>query len=374
MIAKLAIRNLLHDRSRFIVTLIGILFAVVLVSVQLGFYLGATRMITGMVEHADADIWISAYGAVSFEQAPIMTGRERYSALAAPGVEDVAPLVVSFAEWRKADSSTTNVVVIGAGSEAGSLKPWNVVEGNASALSPNGVVVDRTYAASLDVKGTGALGEINGKRVRVEAMTDGIRSFTTSPYVFTSPNRARELLSVASDQATFYLVKVKPGSDPVTVKRELVSRLPGVSIYTKAEFLKRNLDYWLFATGAGIALLGGAVLGLVIGTVIVAQTLYSSTKDHLTEFATLRALGSSSFYIHKVILAQAAISAIVGYGLGISISRVVAATSGKTALPMVLTPELAGLLFVVTLGMCILSALSSIVKVTKLDPAMVFAR
>ncbi len=94
----------------------------------------------------------------------------------------------------------------------------------------------------------------------------------------------------------------------------------------------------------------------------------------MTEFATLRALGSSSLYIHKVILAQACISAVVGFTLGISISRIVAATSGQTALPLVLTPALAAVLFAVTLGMCVLSSLSSIVKVTRIDPAMVFAR
>ena len=87
---------------------------------------------------------------------------------------------------------------------------------------------------------------------------------------------------------------------------------------TTAEFRTRSLNHWLFATGAGIALIGGAVLGLIVGTVIVAQTLYSSTKDHLDEFATLRALGSSSGYIHKVILMQAALSALLGYMLGMS--------------------------------------------------------
>ena len=65
-----------------------------------------------------------------------------------------------------------------------------------------------------------------------------------------------------------------------------------------------------------MALIGGAILGLIVGTVIVAQTLYSSTKDHLNEFATLRALGSSSGYIHRVILTQAALSAVLGYALG----------------------------------------------------------
>ena len=210
--------------------------------------------------------------------------------------------------------------------------------------------------------------------MRVEGLTDGIRSFTTSPYVFTSMNNAREILSARADQATFYIVNLLPGADPAQVKRELAAKLPDVSVYTKGEFLKLNLDYWLFGTGAGVALLGGALLGLVIGTVIVAQTLYSSTKDHLTEFATLRALGSSSSYIHKVILVQAIVSAIIGFAIGLAVSLVVAQFSEVTPMPIVLTPLLALLLLGATVAMCAISALSSIYKVTKIDPAMVFAR
>ncbi len=374
MIVQLAIRNLFHDRARFLVTLVGILFAVVLLAVQLGLYLGARNMIVGMIEHSSGDIWIAAYGASSFEQAPLLTGRERFSALSVPGVESATPLVVTFADWRKPDSSTTNVVVIGAERGSGSLEPWSVVEGGVSAALPDGVVVDRTYAETLGVSGLGSIGEIEGKRVRVDAMTDGIRSFTTSPFVFMSLNKARELLSVPSDQATFYLVKLLPGVEPAHVKQEIAAKLPGASVFTKAEFLNRNLDYWLFNTGAGVALLGGALLGLVIGTVVVAQTLYSSTKDHLTEFATLRALGSSSFYIHKVILIQASVSAVAGYAFGMAVSLMVVRFSHQTAMPIMLTPQLAAALFAVTLAMCAISALSSIFKVTKIDPAMVFAR
>jgi putative ABC transport system permease protein len=373
MIVKLAIRNLFHDRARFFVTLVGILFAVVLVSVQLGFYLGARQMIVGTVEHAKADIWIAGYGVSSFEQAPLLHGRERFAALSVPGVESATPLIVSFSEWRKPDSSTTNVVIIGSDQGEGSLEPWNVVEG-AETKSPDGVALDRTYAGVLGVSGLGAIGEIEGKRVRVDAMTDGIRSFTTSPYIFTSLNNARTLLSMPTDQATFYLVKAAPGVDVEAVKRGLIAKLPNASIFTKAEFLQRNLDYWLFGTGAGVALLGGAMLGLVIGTVVVAQTLYSSTKDHLIEFATLRALGSSSGYIYKVILAQAGASAIIGYALGVAVSLVVVRFSGQTAMPLLFTPPLAAFLFAVTVFMCAISAISSIFKVTRIDPAMVFAR
>ena len=92
------------------------------------------------------------------------------------------------------------------------------------------------------------------------------------------------------------------------------------------------------------------------------------------EFATLRALGSSSGYIHKVILAQAGISAVVGYALGISISLTILVLSHNTALPMVMTPGLAFWLFTLTVGMCAISALSAIVKVTKIDPATVFSK
>jgi putative ABC transport system permease protein len=374
MIVKLAIRNLLHDRARFLVTLIGVLFAVVLVAVQLGLYLGARKMISGMVAHTTGDIWIAAYGANSFEQAPILTGRERFVALSVPGVASVSPLVVSFSGWRKPDSGTVNVIVIGSEKGEGSLKPWNIVECAAAATLQDGVIVDRSYAKLLGVSGVGAIAEIAGQRVRVEGLTNGIRSFTTSPFIFTSMKKAQDLLSVAPDQATFYVVNLLPGADAAQVKQELAAKLPDVSAYTKAEFLKLNLDYWLFGTGAGVALLGGALLGLVIGTVIVAQTLYSSTKDHLTEFATLRALGSSSSFIHKVILVQAIVSAVIGFALGIAVSLVVAQFSEVTPMPIVLTPLLAVLLLGATVAMCATSAIASIFKVTKIDPAMVFAR
>ena len=150
--------------------------------------------------------------------------------------------------------------------------------------------------------------------------------------------------------------------------------MSGTEVLTRDEFRGRSLDHWLYATGAGVALIGGALLGLLVGTVIVAQTLYSSTKDHLNEFATLRALGSSSGYIHKVILWQAGLSGALGYCLGMVIALWVVSLSVHTALPMIMTPWLAVALFALTIGMCAISAVSAIMKVTRIDPAMVFAR
>ncbi len=376
MVLTLALRNLFHDRIRLIVTLVGILFSIVLVAVQLGLYLGAKRMIVDMIDNAKGDIWITAFGAKSFEEGGvILTPRERHAALATPGVKAVVPLVVSFAEWRKPGGGSTNSVLVGTDPEDGGLKPWGVVEGEAASMAaPDAVLVDRSYLTDLGITGMGATAQIEQGRVRVRALTDGIRSFTQAPYVFTTANRARALLGIPRENSTFFLVQLQPRANIEAVRADLKSRLSGTEVLTKTEFRNRSLDQWLFSTGAGVALIGGAILGLIVGIVIVAQTLYSSTKDHLNEFATLRALGSSSGYIIKVILAQAAFSAILGYILGMSIAMVVVAFSVQTALPILMTPALAVFLFAITFGMCAISAVSAIVKVTKIDPAMVFSR
>ena len=376
MILTLAIRNLFHDRMRLVVTLVGILFSIVLVAVQLGLFLGARKMIIAMIEHSQGELWVTAFGAKSFEEGGILlTPRERHAALATPGVRRAVPLVVSFAEWRKPEGGSTNSVVVGGNPEDGGLAPWNVVEGSVEALTaPDAIAVDRSYLRDLGVHGIGDTAQIESGRVKIKVLTDGIRSFTMAPYVFTTLDRARALLGAPGENATFFLVETEPGVDMQAVRRELSTSLPNTEVLTKVEFRDRCLDQWLFSTGAGVALIGGAILGLLVGTVIVAQTLYSSTKDHLIEFATLRALGSSSGYIHKVILAQAGLSAVIGYVLGMVIALVIVALSVHTALPIVMTPALAASLFMLTLFMCAISAVSAIMKVTRIDPAMVFIR
>src|SRR5688572_5558105 len=375
MILTLAFRNLFHDRIRLAVTLVGILFSIVLVAVQLGLYLGASKMITDNIDHAKADLWITVYGAKSFEDGGmLLTSRERHQALATPGVKAVIPLIVRFAEWRKPAGGSTRVVIVGSDAEDGGLEPFNLVQGTWEDIkSPEAVAIDKSYFNELGIKGIGDTAQVQNSRVRIRALTDGVRSFTRAPYTYVPLNRARSIFG-DSDGVTFYLVQLQPGANVEKVRHDLQGRLEGAEVLTQGEFRDRSLKQWLFRTGAGVALIGGALLGSLVGTVIVAQTLYSSTKDHLGEFATLRALGSSSGYIHQVILAQAGISAVVGYALGISIALTILVLSRNTALPMVMTPGLAFWLFTLTVGMCAISALSAIVKVTKIDPATVFNR
>jgi putative ABC transport system permease protein len=375
MILTLAMRNLFHDRIRLGVTLIGILFAVVLVAVQLGLYAGTSKMIVAMVEKSKADLWIVPYGADSFEGSGVLTGGERHAALSTPGIARAVPIVASFSKWARPEGGEQLCVIVGTDTADKGLAPWNLVAGSYESLNlPDAVAIDRTYYKDLGVSGLNSTAEVKGSRVRITALTHGIRSFTTTPYIFTTLNRARSILGLPSDAATFYLLQLQQGADRNAVQAALQKKLPDVEVVTKQEMMRRSIKHWLFGTGAGAALIGGALLGTLVGTVIVAQTLYSSTKDHLNEFATLRALGSSSGYIHKVILAQAVMSAVLGYVLGMSIAMSVVAVSIDTSFPIIMTPQLALGLFALTLIMCVASATGAIMKVMKLDPAMVFNR
>jgi putative ABC transport system permease protein len=375
MAGKLAYRNLFHDRLSLAVTLIGIVFSVVLVAVQCGLYIGSERMIAAMLDQSEGDLWVVPFGTKSFDDPSLLIGHEKYAVLSTPGVADAEELVVGFAAWRKPKGGTTAVLLVGSDHKNGSLKPWNIVEGSVAELAaPSSVAADDTYFADLGVDAYGDSAEVNNSRVKIGAVTHGIRSFTTLPYVFTSLQDARILLGAGGNQASYTLVNLDPDADPDAVRADLEARLKDREVLTQAEFRKRSVDYWLFQTGAGAALIAGAALGMIVGVVIVAQTLYSSTKDHLNEFATLRALGASAGYIHKVILIQALMSAVLGYGVGMILSMLVIWASKDTTLLIVMTPGLALLLFALTIGMCVIAAISAIFKVTRIDPAGVFSR
>jgi putative ABC transport system permease protein len=376
LIFTLAFRNLVHDRLRLIATVVGIVFSIVLVTVQLGVFLSFERMVTTMIDHADADFWIVPSETRSFEESSLLSGRQRLQALSVDGVTSVTPLVVGYASWRKPNGgASTPVLVVGAPTNAAGLQPWNVVEGSVDDLStPDAVAIDRSYFEQLGIAQIRQRAEINNQKARVAVVTNGIRSFTTTPHVFASLDRARTYLGVPPNRANYYVVCIAPNANAAVVRSLLAGTLSDAEVLTPDEFRHRTRLFWLFDTGAGAALLGSAILGIIVGTIIVAQTLYSSTKDHLKEFATLRAIGSARRYILKVILAQALISAAVGFSIAVSIDLSLVKMTRDAALPIVMSPELSVGLFVLTIAMCAIAAVAAIRVVTRIDPVLVFAQ
>jgi putative ABC transport system permease protein len=376
LVFKLAARNLLYDKLRFAATVVGIVFSIVLVTVQLGLFVSFARTVTIMIDHAPADLWIVPQGTKNFEDPSLLDEADRYRAMSIEGVSQVAPILISFSHWRIQDGGASPVLVIGSNLRAGGgLLPWNLVEGSLESLAiPNSVAVDYAYLDRLGVKGIGGGAEMRNRRAEVRAVSKGIRSFTTTPFIFTTLDRARAYTGTPSTNVTYLLVHLDPRADLEGVRSQLQSVLSKAEVLTAAEFSDRSRSFWLFGTGAGAALFAGALLAMVVGSVVVAQTLYSSTKEHLYEFATLRAIGSSGVYLHTVIITQALLSAVVGFGIAFVIGVFIVRLTADSALPVLMTPALTVILFILTVVMCVISALSSILKIMRMDPAMVFSR
>jgi putative ABC transport system permease protein len=375
LVTTLASRNLLQDRLRFIASLVGIVLSVVLVMVQMGLYNGFGRMLTIMVDHASTDLWIMSSGTQFFEDLSLVDTslRDRLSTI--EGVDRVIPVVAGFSAWSLPDGAMIPVFVVASDFSEDGLLPWNVVEGTVQSLtSPGTVAIDRAYFNRLGVSGVGAVTLMRGLPVKVGAATDGIRSFTTTPYVFSDVGTARSYIGLPESFTSDFLVRLKQGADIEQVRQKILSGASGIRALTPGEFRERSRSFWLFGTGAGAALVGGAVLAFIVGTVIVAQTLYSSTKEHLYEFATLRAIGASNSYIYKVISCQALINAVVGFLLAALIGAAIVRFTSNSPLQVVITGTLMIELFVLTVVMSIISAFAAIFRVIRVDPAIALTR
>ncbi len=369
----LALRNLIHDRVRLIVTLVGVVFAVVLMNVEIGVFLGFARTTSSLIDHAGADLWIMAKGTRNVDQAVAISERKYYHALAIPGVAQAARLNVEFADFRRPDGGTESVLVVGFDPDNSLGQPWNVVEGDIRSLRyPDTVIIDQFYREKLGITHLGQIVEISGHRAQVVGFTRDIRSFTQSPYVFASTKTALDYSRIRADQTKYVLVKVKQDADSSTVAARLLATLPDVSVITADTFSHQTQAYWMFTTGAGLALLVAAFMGLMVGAVVISQTLYATTVDHIVEYGTLRAIGAPNHYLHAVIIRQAMLSAVWGYAVGLVISFAAVAAAQNAGPAIILPLPVAAVMFIVTLAMCVGAALISIRKVTRIDPVTVF--
>jgi putative ABC transport system permease protein len=369
----LASRNLFHDRVRLTVTLTGIVFAVVLVAVQTGLFIGFSTTTSNLIDHSGADLWVMSKGVRYIEVGVPFAERKLYQVLGAPGVQRAEKYIVRFSQWKRPDGGEESCEIVGFNPDTGLGGPWNLVEGSLAGIKPeNHIIIDRFYTAKLSVTHLGQTVEMRGRRARVVGFTSGIRTFTTAPLIFTSYKNALDYAGLPADQTMFILVKAKPGVPLDQLRRDIEARVEGVDVYTTPEFSARTARYWMFGTGAGVTVLIAAGLGLIVGIVVVAQTIYAATIDHIREYGTLKAMGATNGYIYRIILKQALISALIGYAAGMSIALLVIRLSEGGGPAIVLPNEVKAGLFLLTLFMCASAAIVSIRKVTQIDPAMVF--
>ena len=244
-----------------------------------------------------------------------------------------------------------------------------MVEGSEDALDqPHGVIVDNCDDDRLDDPKIGELREIGGRRARIAAKCHGILSFLVAPYIFTTLDRADEFTGSDPETCSYFLVRTSPGTNASSICRIINERLPELTAFTSKQYAQVSESFWTTRTGIGMSFGASTVLGLLVGLVMVGQTLYAMVLDRISEFATLKAIGATEREIIALLAAQSAFVALLGIGIGIVLSAAIGFLFSTPRSTIQIPPGLyvasAGLVFVI----CLVASGLPYLRVRRVDP------
>jgi len=303
----LARKNLLHDKLRFFITVSGVAVAVTLVFVQVGLFMGLLDNATITIEHLDADLWVTSKNTANIDFAQTFPETAVQRVRSVPGVARADNLIVWFM-----------TVALPTGAKEGTLTyaledfgrwglPWKVTEGNLQDLRRGRYFfLDESAKKRYGAFQTGEYREVVGTRLKIIGKSRDALSFSTTPISFMDFRLAQELNpDELRGNTTYILIKAAPGADVEAVRREVQRRVPYNDVFTRKEWADRSRRYWVESTGLGLNLAMTVFLGCLVGIVVVAQTLYTSTMEHLKEFGTVKAIGGGNADIYSILAKQA---------------------------------------------------------------------
>lgn len=369
---NIAVKTLIADRGKVLTALVGVIFSIVLVNVQGGLFVGLIRKASLLVDQGDADIWVGhkKMNNVDFPHDIPRSWEHRIRAVA--GVKRAEPYLCGHSIMTLPDGGFEQVLVVGCdpASLLGSVN--RQASRDVDRMSEaDGILIDKYDAHKIGNPGIGDIREIGRSRARVVGFTEGILGFLVTPYVFTTIDRAGEYLHKPTENVSYFLVQIDEGVDPREVCDRIRQRVPDAEAYTRDQYAWETIEYWLSRTGLGISFGASTLLGLAVGLVIVAQTLYASVLDRISEIGALKAIGARESQIMGLILRQAIILALAGATVGMLLVAGVQAMFTSPRAPIAIPWQIAagscGLIAVI----CLFASLLPYLRVQRIDPAMV---
>jgi len=397
----LAWKNLTHDRVRFALFSSGIAFAVVLMAVQLGIMHAMLDSNTVVFSHLNADLVLINPARPSLLFRQTFSRARLDQALGVPGVASAQAIYVDhdLGHLRNTNADpklrgkSRRLRVIGLDPGGRAIDLPNLDPGSWEKLrTPNTALYDRKSrpAEQPHTPGETAFGpftpgiktELSGREITLVGGFDLGFDFGTDGTIVLNENTFARILREPYttgdplDDVDLGVVRLKPGADVREVQKQLrqaIGRDGDVAVLTKEQAVSRERNFWWTSTPIGFAFGAGVVLGFVVGIVICYQILSSDVADHVSEYATLKAIGYPNRYLSIVVLQESFILALAGFIPGAAVSYgAYAYLTAISSMPLALTPSRAGLVLALTVVMCMASGLLAIRKVKKVDPAEVF--
>jgi putative ABC transport system permease protein len=379
--------QLRHQKMRLIIALAGVVFAVVIVFMQLGIQAALFNSAVRLYEGMEGDCFLISPRSNALIAMEGFSERRLLQVMAFPEVEFVSPIYLGFVQWRNPQLKTYWRKIFAIGFDLRHLVfTFPGVRENLNKLKlPDTIIFDQNSRGEFgeitsefyDRKSV--VTEVNysgsNRKLKVVGLFEMGTSFGADGNILTSHlNFLRIFRDRPRGVINLGLIKLKPEVDVQKFVSQSGKKLPrDVKVLSKQELIKFEQSYWNSSTPIGFIFSLGVTLGIIVGIVVVYQILYANVAEHLPQYATLKAMGYENQYLLSMVLQQAVFIAILGYIPGFLISIILyKITQEATLLPVGMTLNRALSVLILTIIMCFISGATAIRKLREADPADIF--
>jgi putative ABC transport system permease protein len=377
----LAWAQLSHQKVRTGIAMGGIAFANVLIFMQLGFVNLFAGGATLLPKHIQGDLFVTNSDAKLIDPFSTFDRTRLYQAAAFDGIVFAEPLYLKYGTWAyDKDTISYDTRIFAYNPQVQIFDLPEINQQQSKLREPFTLLFDRLsrselgpIPAEMEQKST-TTAMINNRRMVVNGLFSlGCSFFLSQGNVIVSDRTFADMFgSSVLEQVSLGVIRVKPGTDLVALKLGIEKAVPGVKVLNHQELQARELAFQ--ATNPSSTIFNfGAIMGFIVGVAIVYQVLYSDVSDHLSEYATLKAIGYSNRSLLIVIFQEALFLAVLGYMPGfIATLGMYQLLTTLTKLELIMTVNLALTVFILTLAMCLISGAIASNKLRAADPADVF--
>ncbi|HVC95514.1 MAG TPA: ABC transporter permease [Pirellulales bacterium] len=373
----IAWRMLTGSKGKYVAIVLGIAFASLLIAQQSSIFCGLMLLTTSQIKDLQgADIWVMDPSVQSIDDIKPLSENDLYRVRGVPGVQWAVRLYKRLTRARLETGNFQQVILLGL--DDGTLvgAPPQIVAGSLADLRrPGAIIMDENGYQQLwpnEPYRMGTTFEMNDRRAVLVGICKARRSFQTYPIVYTRYSEAVLFSPRERKVLSFVLAQGKPGTDPVEVCRRIHLQT-GLQAQTREEFAWTTMMYYMRKTGIPMNFGITVLLGFIVGAAIAGQTFYLFTIENLKQFGALKAMGAGNLRLVAMILFQAAVVVVIGYGLGIGAAAGFGHVFRESARLAFFMPwqVMAGTGVAVVL-IAASASLLSMHRVLRLEPAVVF--
>jgi putative ABC transport system permease protein len=375
---RIALKMLFGDRGKYLMLISGITFSTLLMAQGMSLFCGLMSWTFSTMRNVRVPVWVADPKVEQCNDSKPMRDTDTTRVRSVDGVAWAVPFYQNVSMARMSDGTSKMITLIGLDNNTLIGAPTKIIAGRIEDLRmPNTVILDdfgveRFSAGRVRPIGVGDVFEINDREARIVAICETHRSFTGGPYVFTTYDRAVQYAPNQRKMLSFVLAAPQAGvSDEELAAR--ISAQTGLAAFTHKAFAWSTIMWYIRNTGIPINVGTIVIIGFLIGAAISGQTFYSFVLENTRHFAALRAMGASSGELSAMLMAQALLVGLIGYGTGLGLVTFLGANLLKLGkVPFLLLWQIPAVVGVAVMVIVALSAAIGIARIVRLEPAIVF--